>query len=76
MAQWTEESVAVELLACEDERRDRPPFTDEWPELDLDTGYRIQDRTLAMRLARGEKLIGVKLGLTNEWASTSPSSPG
>ena len=33
--------------------------------LDLDTGYRIQDRTLAMRLARGEKLIGVKLGLTS-----------
>lgn len=65
MAQWTEESIAVELLACEDERRDRPPFTDEWPELDLDTGYRIQDRTLAMRLARGEKLIGVKLGLTS-----------
>ena len=21
----------TELLACEDERRDRPPFTDEWP---------------------------------------------
>ncbi|WP_432558100.1 2-keto-4-pentenoate hydratase [Granulicoccus sp. GXG6511] len=66
MAQWDEESVAAELLACEAERRDREPFTDEWPELDVDTGYRIQDANLEKRLARGEKLIGVKLGLTSE----------
>lgn len=62
---WTIESVAAELLACEDERRDREPFTDEWPELDLDTGYLIQDLNLTKRLERGEKLIGVKLGLTS-----------
>ncbi len=62
---WDVESVAAELLACEDERRDREPFTDEWPELDLDTGYAVQDRTLQMRLDRGERLIGVKLGLTS-----------
>src|SRR6266446_6339396 len=42
MAQWDEESVAAELLACEAQRRDREPFTDEWPNLDVDTGYRIQ----------------------------------
>lgn len=66
MAQWDEESVAAELLACEAERRDREPFTDEWPELDVDTGYRIQDANLQKRLARGEKLLGVKLGLTSE----------
>ena len=62
---WTIETVAAELLRCEDERVERPPFTDEWPELDLDTGYAIQDLNLAARLARGEKLIGVKLGLTS-----------
>lgn len=66
MAKWDEESVAAELLACEAERRDREPFTDEWPELDVDTGYRIQDANLEKRLARGEKLLGVKLGLTSE----------
>ncbi|WP_229117548.1 2-keto-4-pentenoate hydratase [Enemella dayhoffiae] len=66
MAKWDETSVAEELLACEAERRDREPFTDEWPELDVDTGYRIQDANLAKRLARGEELIGVKLGLTSE----------
>ncbi|HNM97908.1 MAG TPA: fumarylacetoacetate hydrolase family protein [Marmoricola sp.] len=62
---WTVESVAAELLACEAERREREPFTDVWPELDLDTGYEIQDRNLQARLHRGEKLIGVKLGLTS-----------
>ena len=62
---WDVESVAAELLRCEDERIERPPFTDEWPALDLDTGYAIQDLNLRKRLERGEKLIGVKLGLTS-----------
>ena len=62
---WDIESVAAELLRCEDERIDRPPFTDEWPELDLDTGYKIQDLNLRKRLERGEQLVGVKLGLTS-----------
>ena len=65
MTTWDEDSVATELLACEAERRDRVKFTDEWPELDVATGYRIQDETLRRRLARGEQLIGVKLGLTS-----------
>jgi 2-oxo-3-hexenedioate decarboxylase len=62
---WTPETVAAELLRCEDQRIQRPPFSDEWPELDLDTGYEIQDLTLEARLARGERLVGVKLGLTS-----------
>ncbi len=66
MTTWTEERVAEELLACESERRDRAPFSDEWPELDVPTGYRIQDETLRRRLARGEQLTGVKLGLTSK----------
>ena len=65
MAAWDVESVATELLACEAERRDRTKFTDEWPELDVATGYQIQDLTLQRRLDRGEKLIGIKLGLTS-----------
>ena len=63
---WDVASAAAELLRCEDERTDRPPFTDEWPELDLDTGYAIQDLNLEARLARGETLVGVKLGLTSK----------
>lgn len=66
MSGWDVASAAGELLRCEEQRTDRPPFTDEWPELDLDTGYAVQDRTLGARLARGESLVGVKLGLTSK----------
>lgn len=66
MSSWDVASVAEELLRCEDERADRTAFTDEWPELDLDTGYAVQDRTLEKRLERGESLVGVKLGLTSK----------
>jgi 2-oxo-3-hexenedioate decarboxylase len=63
--EWDVTSVAAELLRCEDERREREPFTDVWPELDLEIGYEIQDLNLTKRLERGEKLVGVKLGLTS-----------
>ena len=62
---WDVESVGAELLRCEDERIERPPFSDEWPGLDLDTGYAVQDHNLRTRLDRGEHLVGVKLGLTS-----------
>lgn len=62
---WDVETAAAELLRCEDERTDRPPLTDEWASLDLDTAYQVQDRTLQLRLDRGETLVGVKLGLTS-----------
>lgn len=67
MTTWTVDRAATELLACEDGRVDRHPITDEWPELadDSDTAYAIQDETLRRRIERGEKLIGVKLGLTS-----------
>lgn len=63
--EWTEQSIAAEILACADERRSRTSFHAEWPELDLAMGYRIQNANLGVRLARGERLIGVKLGLTS-----------
>lgn len=62
---WSVERAAAELLAAEDGRFDRDPITDEWPDLDTDTAYAIQNETLRRREARGEKLIGVKLGLTS-----------
>lgn len=35
------------------------------PDLDLGTAYAVQDETLRRRLARGEQLAGLKLGLTS-----------
>ncbi len=63
---WDVDRAATELLGREDERRDGPPITDEWTDLDLETAYAVQDETLRRRLARGETLVGVKLGLTSE----------
>ena len=65
MTTWDVESAATELLAREDERRDGGKITDEWPALDVATGYEVQDLTLQRRLDRGEKLVGIKLGLTS-----------
>ncbi|HTY28787.1 MAG TPA: fumarylacetoacetate hydrolase family protein [Mycobacterium sp.] len=61
----TVEWAATELLDAETTRTDRDPLTDEWSDLDLATAYRIQDEALRRRIARGERLIGVKLGLTS-----------
>ena len=85
MTTWDVESAATELLAREDERRDGGKITDEWPELDVATGYEVQDLTLRRRLDRGEKLVGVKLGLTSRTQAallardaglTDPPRPG
>jgi 2-oxo-3-hexenedioate decarboxylase len=54
--------VAASLLATESERA---PLSEDWPDLDVDTAYAIQDEALRQRRARGETLIGVKLGLTS-----------
>ncbi len=53
------------LMACEDDRVDREPLTDEWPDLDLATAYAVQDEVLARKVAAGQKVVGVKLGLTS-----------
>ena len=57
--------LADVLMACEDGRTDRDPLTDEWPELDLQTAYAVQDEVLRRKLADGQSVVGVKLGLTS-----------
>lgn len=65
MTHWTVDSAATALLDAEEARADREPLTDDWPGLDLATGYAVQDETLRRRLGRGERLAGLKLGLTS-----------
>lgn len=62
---WTVESAADVLLDAEATRTDRHPVTDDWPNLDLDTAYRVQDRLIARKVAGGERIVGIKLGLTS-----------
>lgn len=65
MSTWSIDRAATALLEAEESRTDRGPITGEWPELDLETAYAVQDETLRRRLDRGERLVGVKLGLTS-----------
>ncbi|MFD9667624.1 2-keto-4-pentenoate hydratase [Rhodococcus sp. NPDC059968] len=62
---WTVETAADVLLDAEATRTDRDPITDNWTSLDLETAYQVQDRLIARKLALGENLVGVKLGLTS-----------
>jgi 2-oxo-3-hexenedioate decarboxylase len=41
-------------------------LTLEAPDLDLAQAYRVMDAGIALRLAQGEKVIGLKMGLTSE----------
>ncbi|MDT3396534.1 4-oxalocrotonate decarboxylase [Streptomyces sp. B1866] len=53
------------LLDAEDSATALTPLTAEWPDLRVEDAYRVQDAALRLRLARGERLVGVKLGLTS-----------
>jgi 2-oxo-3-hexenedioate decarboxylase len=53
------------LERAEQDRQAVAPLTDEWGDLDLGTAYEIQDAGLQRRLERGERVVGIKLGLTS-----------
>ncbi|QIL78776.1 2-oxo-3-hexenedioate decarboxylase [Diaphorobacter sp. HDW4A] len=57
--------LAEHLETCELEARDTPKITDEYPDMDWDDAYAIQDSIRARKLARGARIIGYKAGLTS-----------
>jgi 2-oxo-3-hexenedioate decarboxylase len=65
MSGWDVDRAVRTLLDAERSRVDRAPISDEWPELDGDTAYRIQDELVARKTKSGEHVVGVKLGLTS-----------
>lgn len=66
MTAWTVETVVDELLEAERTATARASIAKEWDGLDLATAYEAQDLALQRRLARGEKTVGIKLGLTSK----------
>src|SRR5260370_37245685 len=47
------------------DREETPPLTASHGDFDLETAYRIQEQGVALRLERGEKIVGYKMGLTS-----------
>ncbi|HTW89204.1 MAG TPA: fumarylacetoacetate hydrolase family protein [Candidatus Binataceae bacterium] len=58
--------AASVLLAAEAAKRTCDQLTKRWPEMNVADAYAIQAEALKMRLKRGEKLVGIKLGLTSK----------
>ncbi|MBF5006987.1 2-oxo-3-hexenedioate decarboxylase [Diaphorobacter caeni] len=61
----TIEQLAEHLDNCELQARDTPKITDDYPDMDWDDAYAIQDTIRARKLARGARIIGYKAGLTS-----------
>ncbi len=59
------DEIAQALLDAERAGRSRPSLEAQWPGLTLDAAYEVQAVSLRRRLARGEQLVGLKLGLTS-----------
>lgn len=58
-------SAVKSLRHAEATQTARGQITDEWPELDLQTAYKIQAAGIDERINGGETVVGIKLGLTS-----------
>lgn len=61
----TIERLAVHLDAAETERREVHKITDDYPDMDWEDAYAIQDALRALKEARGVRVAGLKMGLTS-----------
>lgn len=63
--QTTIARLAAHLESCELDAKDTLKITDEYPDMDWDDAYAIQDEIRQRKIARGSKIIGLKAGLTS-----------
>lgn len=61
----TIERLAAHLDAAETERREVHKITDDYPDMDWEDAYAIQDALRALKEARGVRVAGLKMGLTS-----------
>ncbi|MDP3671384.1 MAG: 2-oxo-3-hexenedioate decarboxylase [Telluria sp.] len=57
--------LAEHLENCELEARDTSKITDDYPDMDWDDAYAIQDEIRRRKIARGCRIVGMKAGLTS-----------
>lgn len=63
--QATIAKLAELLDNCQQQAKDTTKITDDYPEMDWDDAYAIQNALKARMLARGQKIGGLKAGLTS-----------
>ncbi|SMG54193.1 2-oxo-3-hexenedioate decarboxylase [Rhodococcus rhodochrous J3] len=63
---WSPAKVADVLIRAEDSGVAQTSILAEWDGLDLAAAYEAQDIALQMRISRGERVTGVKLGVTSK----------
>ncbi|WP_280248040.1 2-keto-4-pentenoate hydratase [Nocardia abscessus] len=63
---WSAVRVADQLLRAEESAAPQTSIVAEWDGLDMATAYAAQDIALRIRVARGETVTGVKLGVTSK----------
>jgi 2-oxo-3-hexenedioate decarboxylase len=63
--QNTISSLAEHLENCELKAHDTPKITDEYPQMDWEDAYAIQEAIKQRKIARGCRIIGYKAGLTS-----------
>ena len=66
--------IASDLATAERERKQRSPFTDEHPDLDLGVAYDAQWSGVQAKLDAGQRLVGAKVGLAS--SAGQPGQPG
>jgi 2-oxo-3-hexenedioate decarboxylase len=71
------DGVAAEVLASLDVGAQIPPLTGRHPQLDLQSAYRVAAAVRRLREARGDRVVGRKIGFTNTtiWAEFNVSAP-
>ena len=59
------EKIAYFLIDAEDEKKEVPRITAEYPDLSVEEAYAIQEELVNIRLGQGHRMIGPKMGLTS-----------
>ncbi len=58
-------ALAERLEDCELQAQDTTKITEEYPDMDWDDAYAIQNTIKARKIARGNRIVGLKAGLTS-----------
>jgi len=66
MDQATIRQLGLYLLEAQEQRREVPKLTNDYPDLTVDEAYEIQNVIVQAKLDQGLKIVGPKMGLTSQ----------